>query len=372
MRHIWEGNWVLPRPREPGPEPERLHHRLYRPPADRHQPRPQGRADLLPQCCSHRGAMICRHKRGNKSTYTCPFHGWTFSNTGQAPEAKGSGGAGYPESFKQDCHSTTCRRSRASPTTAASFSVRSTDVKSIEEHLGESAKIIDLIVDQSPEGLEVLRGNSQYIYDGNWKLQPRTARTATMSRRFTGTTQPPTQARKARQRQGRHPRHGRWRLGQEGRRLLLLRAWPSVALDQLVEPAGSSNWDRREELTAQYGQAARRLDDREEPQPLPLPERLLMDQFSSQIRMYRPISVDKDRGHDLLHRAEGRERRGPRPIASASTRIFQRLGMATAGTTSRSSAPARSAMARATPSGTTSRAAPRLDRGRRRGCKAIA
>ena len=45
------------------------------------------------------------------------------------------------------------------------------DVKPLKEHLGEAAKIIDLIVDQSPEGLEVLRGASSYVYDGNWKLQ---------------------------------------------------------------------------------------------------------------------------------------------------------------------------------------------------------
>ena len=28
-----------------------------------------------------------------------------------------------------------------------------------------------MIVDQSPDGLEVLRGSSTYTYDGNWKLQ---------------------------------------------------------------------------------------------------------------------------------------------------------------------------------------------------------
>jgi benzoate/toluate 1,2-dioxygenase subunit alpha len=41
----------------------------------------------------------------------------------------------------------------------------------LREHLGEAAKIIDLIVDQSADGLEVLRGASTYVYDGNWKLQ---------------------------------------------------------------------------------------------------------------------------------------------------------------------------------------------------------
>ena len=32
-------------------------------------------------------------------------------------------------------------------------------------------KVIDMLVDQSPEGLEVLRGVSTYTYDGNWKVQ---------------------------------------------------------------------------------------------------------------------------------------------------------------------------------------------------------
>ena len=45
------------------------------------------------------------------------------------------------------------------------------DVLPLPEHLGEAAKLIDMIVDQSAEGLEVLRGASTYTYDGNWKVQ---------------------------------------------------------------------------------------------------------------------------------------------------------------------------------------------------------
>ena len=41
----------------------------------------------------------------------------------------------------------------------------------LKEHLGEAAKIIDMIADQAPEGIEVLNGSSLYIYfDGNWEL----------------------------------------------------------------------------------------------------------------------------------------------------------------------------------------------------------
>jgi hypothetical protein len=32
--------------------------------------------------------MLCRHKRGNKATYTCPFHGWTFNNSGKLLKVK--------------------------------------------------------------------------------------------------------------------------------------------------------------------------------------------------------------------------------------------------------------------------------------------
>ena len=45
------------------------------------------------------------------------------------------------------------------------------DVSTLAEHLGDSTKVIDMLVDQSPEGIEVLRGSSTYAYDGNWKVQ---------------------------------------------------------------------------------------------------------------------------------------------------------------------------------------------------------
>lgn len=44
------------------------------------------------------------------------------------------------------------------------------EVAPLDEFLGESRKIIDMVVDQSPEGIEVLRGSSSYVSGGNWKL----------------------------------------------------------------------------------------------------------------------------------------------------------------------------------------------------------
>ncbi|MGA4814727.1 hypothetical protein ACPA9J_02190 [Pseudomonas aeruginosa] len=55
------------------------------------------------------------------------------------------------------------------------------DVRPLAEHLGESAKIIDMIVDQSPEGLEVLRALPAASTKATGSSPPRTAPTATTS-----------------------------------------------------------------------------------------------------------------------------------------------------------------------------------------------
>ena len=44
--------------------------------------------------------MLCRRKKDNRTTFTCPFHGWTFNNAGKLLKVKDPRGAGYPETFK--------------------------------------------------------------------------------------------------------------------------------------------------------------------------------------------------------------------------------------------------------------------------------
>ena len=33
--------------------------------------------------CSHRGALLAKEEIGNKNKFTCPYHGWTYSNQGE-------------------------------------------------------------------------------------------------------------------------------------------------------------------------------------------------------------------------------------------------------------------------------------------------
>ena len=78
--------------------------------------------------------------------------------------------AGYPDTFNQDgSHDLT--KVRFDSYRGFLFGSINDDVVPLAEHLGDSTKVIDLLVDQSPDGLEVLRGSSTYTYDGNWKVQ---------------------------------------------------------------------------------------------------------------------------------------------------------------------------------------------------------
>lgn len=131
----------------------------------------EGDLNAFINACSHRGAQLCRYKKGNKSTYTCPFHGWTFNNSGKLLKVKDGKDAGYPEGFNTNGSHDLKKVARFESYKGFLFGSLNAEVSSLEEYLGDTIKIIDQMVDQSEFGLEVLNGNSTYTYDANWKLQ---------------------------------------------------------------------------------------------------------------------------------------------------------------------------------------------------------
>ena len=47
--------------------------------------------------CRHRGSLVCLEASGNTRKFTCPYHGWTFSNEGELIGARD-----MPESFRRE------------------------------------------------------------------------------------------------------------------------------------------------------------------------------------------------------------------------------------------------------------------------------
>lgn len=171
MKYIFEGNWLFLAHESQIPNPGDYYTtNIGRQPIVITRDK-QGDLHCLINACSHRGAMLCRRKTDNRSTLTCPFHGWTFRNDGTLLKVKDPEGAGYPEQFNTDGSHDLTKVAKFDSYRGFLFGSLNPDVVPLTERLGDATKIIDLLVDQSPEGLEVLRGSSTYTFDGNWKVQ---------------------------------------------------------------------------------------------------------------------------------------------------------------------------------------------------------
>jgi benzoate/toluate 1,2-dioxygenase alpha subunit len=293
MKYIFEGNWVYLAHESQIPNVgDYFTTYIGRQPVVISRDK-QGELHALINACSHRGAMLCRRKTDNRITLTCPFHGWTFSNTGKLLKVKDPRDAGYPEQFNTDGSHDLTKVARFESYRGFLFGSLNPDVKSLTDHLGDTTKVIDMIVDQSPEGLEVLRGASTYHYDGNWKLQAENGAdgyhvsathwnyAATTARRQSGESRNDTKNMDA----------GGWSKQKGGfysfeyGHLLLWTKW--------LDPANRPLFDKRDELAERVGAdeadwmigVSRNL--------CLYPNVYLMDQFSSQIRHFRPISVDR-------------------------------------------------------------------------------
>lgn len=291
MKHIFEGNWIY------------LAHESQIPNKNDFFTYTMGRQPIFItrnkdnelkafiNACSHRGAMLCRTKKGNRAAHTCPFHGWVFNNNGKLVKVKDPDDAGYPESFNCEGSHNLKEVARFANYKGFLFGSLNKDVLPLEEHLGEAAKIIDMIVDQSPEGLEVLRGSSTYVYDGNWKVQAENGAdgyhvsavhwnyVATTGRRDkeTDNTKAMDASTWAKQDGGFYAfDHGHMCLWME---------WPN--------PKDRPIYQRRDELVEKHGEDKADWMIGNLRNLCLYPNVFLMDQFSSQIRQFRPIDVDK-------------------------------------------------------------------------------
>jgi len=249
----------------------------------------QGELHAVINACAHKGAMLCRRKHGNKGSFTCPFHGWTFNNSGKLLKVKDEKTTEYPVSFNQNGSHDLTRVARFQSYRGFLFGSLNADVQPLEEYLGETRVIIDQIVDQAPGGLEVLRGNSSYIYDGNWKMQMENGcdgyhvssvhwnYAATMGRRHEEGTKATDANNWSKSVAGVY--------GFENGHILL---W-TTTLNPEVRPI----WNQREQLAERVGQDRADIIVSQTRNLCLYPNVFLMDQFGTQIRVARPLSVNQ-------------------------------------------------------------------------------
>jgi benzoate/toluate 1,2-dioxygenase alpha subunit len=294
MKHIFEGNWIYLAHESQVPNNNDYYTtHMGRQPIVITRNR-QGQLGAFINACSHRGAMLCRYKRGNKATYTCPFHGWTFNNGGKLLKVKDPEGAGYPEGFNKDGSHDLKKVARFESYRGFLFGSLNADVVPLNEFLGEAAKIIDMIVDQSGDGLEVLRGASTYTYEGNWKLQAENGadgyHVSAVHWNYAATTNQ-RKAADAAVDNIRAMDAGKW--GQQGGGFYAFDHGHILLWTKWANPQDRPNFARREEFAARKGEATADWMIQNSRNLCLYPNVYLMDQFGSQIRLLRPISVNK-------------------------------------------------------------------------------
>lgn len=119
--------------------------------------------------CAHRGAVVCRLRRGNALSHTCVYHQWSFGTKGNlqgVPFRRGQKDrTGMPADFDPARHN--LRQLRVDSYNGLVFATFSDTVASLEDYLGaEMRPFIDRIFNREVEYL----GCTRQFADSNWKL----------------------------------------------------------------------------------------------------------------------------------------------------------------------------------------------------------
>jgi benzoate/toluate 1,2-dioxygenase alpha subunit len=293
MKHIFEGNWIYLAHESQIPNNNDYYTtHIGRQPVVIARNR-QGELNAFINACSHRGAMLCRHKRGNKATYTCPFHGWTFNNSGKLLKVKDPENAGYPDCFNKEGSHDLKKLARFENYRGFLFGSLNADVPALKDFLGEAARIIDMIVDQSADGLEVLRGSSTYTFEGNWKLQAENGadgyHVSAVHWNYAATTNHRKEVNAGDQIRAMDA--GKW--GQQGGGFYAFEHGHMLLWTRWANPEDRPNFSRRDEFAERCGEDSADWMIQNSRNLCLYPNVYLMDQFGSQIRLLRPLAVDK-------------------------------------------------------------------------------
>jgi phenylpropionate dioxygenase-like ring-hydroxylating dioxygenase large terminal subunit len=126
-----------------------------------------GRLRALYNRCTHRGATVCRQERGNAKAFQCPYHGWTFLNSGRLS------GVPWPDGYAcdfKDAKFNLAQVPRVESYRGFIFGTLDPDAPPLAEYLGPAAQPIDEWLDRHPGARVEVREANRIKVRGNWKL----------------------------------------------------------------------------------------------------------------------------------------------------------------------------------------------------------
>lgn len=130
----------------------------------------QGNLHCFVNACPHKGVRLVQKLCGNAARHVCPYHNWMFDSAGTNRNIKWKKSGRYAAGFDADDHDLAAV-ARFGEYRGFLFASLSPAVPTLDEHLGETRKLLDLVVDKSPEGVELVPGRVSFTYAANWKMQ---------------------------------------------------------------------------------------------------------------------------------------------------------------------------------------------------------
>jgi p-cumate 2,3-dioxygenase subunit alpha len=128
----------------------------------------QGQIRCFLNVCPHRGAQITRHRSGRARNFSCIYHGWTFENTGKVRLVTEADT--YSSSFHGEGRNDLVAVPRFEQYRGFWFLNYDKQAISLHDYLAGAREYIDLVVDQSEEGMTVVEGVQEYSARANWKM----------------------------------------------------------------------------------------------------------------------------------------------------------------------------------------------------------
>src|SRR5262245_61301040 len=108
---------------------------------------------VLLNTCTHRGALVCREQTGNAKTFQCPYHAWTYNNRGELVGVPGEDA--YSAAFDRRERSL-AQAPRVDSYRGFVFISFNPAVEDLGDYLAGAKEFLDLVCDQSEEGMEIV------------------------------------------------------------------------------------------------------------------------------------------------------------------------------------------------------------------------
>jgi p-cumate 2,3-dioxygenase alpha subunit len=126
-----------------------------------------GTVRVFHNTCTHRGAVVCRHKAGNAKVFQCFYHAWTFDSEGSLVGVPGREAYADELDFEALGLKPVARVESYRGFVFASFDPA---IIGLEEYLAGAREYLDLVIDSADGKMEVVKGTNEYCIGANWKL----------------------------------------------------------------------------------------------------------------------------------------------------------------------------------------------------------